>query len=297
MRTKKSLLIALIALIALPALSFARSIDPIVSTAWLEKNLNNPQLVVVDIRKVEEYRDGHVPGAVNVVQSSWLASRGGLRNELPADDDLSDIISGAGIKADSQVVLVGKTFKEFTWITRIAWTLLYAGVENVAILDGAYEKWVKDGKTVSKDAVRPKSSGFTVKAKKEYFASKDYLIGKIGKGAIIDARSPDIYFGLSKQGFVSQFGHVPGAANLPTIWIVNAEDLARDKAELEAMATARFKNKNAEILTYCDTGVLATGWWYILHEMLGYKDVKAYDGSSEEIAKDPRVKYTRYVWE
>lgn len=297
MRTNKSLLLALIALIALPALSFARSIDPFVSTAWLEKNLKNPQVVVVDIRKVEEYREGHIPGAVNVVQSSWLATKGGLRNELPADDDLADLVSGAGIKADSHVVLVGKTFAEFTWITRIAWTLLYAGVENVAILDGAYEKWVKDGKPVSTDSVRPKSTGFTVKARKDYFASKDYLIGKIGKGAILDARSPDVYFGVNKQGMVSQFGHVPGAGNLPTIWIVNAENLARDKAELEAMAAGRYKNKNAEIITYCDTGVLATGWWYVLHEVLGYKDVKSYDGSSEEISKDSRIKFSRFVWE
>ena len=296
MRTKKTLSIALIALIVLPAMSFARSIDPFVSTAWLEKNLSNPQVVIIDTRKVEEYRDGHVPGAVNVVQASWLATRGGITNELPEADDLSDLISGAGIKADSQVVLVGKTFGEFTWITRVAWTLLYAGVENVAILDGAYEKWVKDGKAVSKDAAKPKATGFKAAPKKDFFASKDYVIGKIGKTAMLDARSPDVYFGVNKQGFVSQFGHIAGALNLPTIWIVGPENLVRDKAELEAMAANLFKNKGAEVVTYCDSGVLATGWWYVLHEVLGYKDVKSYDGSSQEITKDPKVKYVRYTW-
>ena len=296
--SKRFLTALLVLLVGASGLVFARDIDPIVNTAWLEKNLSSPKLVVVDIRKVEEYRDGHIPGAVNAIQGSWIFSaQGGLRNEVPAADDLSDLIADAGIKADSHVVLVGANFSTFTWIARVAWTLVYAGVPNVAILDGGYEKWVKDGKSVSTDVVRPKSSDFDVKFNKAYFADKAYVISKIGKGAILDARGPDTYFGLAKQPFVGQFGHVPGAKTLPTVWIVNADGVARDKAELEAMAAAQFKNKNAEIITYCDTGVLATGWWFILHEMLGYKDVKSYDGSSEEITKDPKVMYVKYVWE
>lgn len=297
MKSWKVLGIVLIVLIGVPFMTFARDIDPIVSTAWLEQNLSNPKLVIVDIRKVEEYKEGHVPGAVNVIQASWLAMRDGLRNEVPMTDDLGDLISDAGIKADSWVVLVGSDFGTFTWITRVAWTLLYAGVENVAILDGGHAKWVKDGKALSTDVVRPRSSGFKVKPRKEYFADKNYVIAKIGKTPILDARGPDTYFGIAKQGFVSQFGHIPGAKNLPTVWIVNTEGVARSKTELEAMAASMFKNKNEEIISYCDTGVLATGWWFIMSEMLGYKNVKSYDGSSEEITKDPKVTYAKYIWE
>ena len=285
-------------LVGVSGLVFARDIDPIVSTDWLEKNLSNPRTVVVDIRKVEDYKAGHIAGAVNVIQSAWVVSSStGLRNEVPEADDLGDLISDAGIKADSWVVLVGPDFGSFVWITRVAWTLKYAGVENVAILDGGYSKWEKDGKPVSTDTVKAKPGSFKVKADKAIIAGKDLVVSRIGKGAILDSRGPDAYFGITKVPFVSQFGHIPGAKNLPSAWIVGAEGLARSKAELEAMAGAQFKNRNGEIIVYCDTGVVASGWWFILHEMLGYKDVKNYDGSSEEITKDPKIVYARYVWE
>lgn len=296
MKNSKILIVALAIAVGLPILGFARDIDPFVSTAWLEKNLSNGKLVVIDTRKVEEYRDGHIPGSISVTQASWIASRDGLKNELPQNDDLGDLISDAGIKDDSLVVLVGPSFAGFTWITRVAWTLLYAGVENVAILDGAYEQWTKEGKAVTTDVPKVRSSSFKVKAKKEYYSSKDYLIGKIGKGPILDARAPEIYFGVKKQGMVSQFGHVPGAQSLPTVWIVGDDNLVLPKADLEAMAVNFSKDKNAEVITYCDTGVLATGWWYVLHEVLGYKDVKSFDGSAEEISKDSRVKFEKYLW-
>lgn len=297
MKSWKVLGIVLIVLIGVPFMTFARDIDPIVSTAWLEQNLSNPKLVIVDIRKVEEYKEGHVPGAVNVIQASWLAMRDGLRNEVPMTDDLGDLISDAGIKADSWVVLVGSDFGTFTWITRVAWTLLYAGVENVAILDGGHAKWVKDGKAVSSDAVRARPSGFKVRFNQNYITTKDYVISRIGRSLLLDARGPDTYFGIAKQGFVAQAGHIPGAKNLPTPWIPNAEGVARGKAELEAMAAGMFKDKNAEIITYCDSGVLCTGWWFIMTQMLGYTNVKSYDGSSEDITKDPRVTYVKYIWE
>lgn len=295
--TRKFLLIVLVLLVGAAGLAFARDIEPIVSAEWLENNLSNPRVVVVDIRKVEDYRAGHVPGAVNVIQASWLAMRDGLRNEVPMMDDLGDLVSDAGIKAESWVVLVGSDFGTFTWITRVAWTLLYAGVENVAILDGGHAKWVKDGKALSTDIVRARSSGFKVKLNKDYLSDKEYVVSRIGKSAILDARGPDTYFGIAKQGFVTQAGHIPGAKNLPTVWIPNSDGVARSKADLEVMAAVMFADKNAEIITYCDTGVLATGWWFVMHEMLGYKNVKSYDGSSEEITKDPRVTYVKYVWE
>ncbi len=88
-----------------------RGIDPIVSTDWLEKNLNNPNLVIVDLRKVEEYKTGHVPGAVNVFYGSWAIKKGELLNELPSIDDLAEVIGGAGIGTNSLVVLVDKEKK------------------------------------------------------------------------------------------------------------------------------------------------------------------------------------------
>jgi len=75
------------------------------------KNLTNPQVVVVDVRKVEEYKAGHIPGAVNVAYGSWAIKKGDLLNELPPIDDLAEVIGNAGIDKDSIVVIVGKRIK------------------------------------------------------------------------------------------------------------------------------------------------------------------------------------------
>ena len=144
MKWLKALLI--IAVLFLPLTVLAKGIDPVVSTDWLQNNLKNANLVVVDLRKVEDYQAGHIPGSINVFYGSWAIKAGTLLNELPAVDDLADVIGGAGIGKDSQVVLVGKTEKvpEQFDMTRVAWTLKYMGVNDVAILSGGITQWVKE---------------------------------------------------------------------------------------------------------------------------------------------------------
>ena len=109
--------------LTIPFALSARDVNPIVSTDWLEKNLGNPKVIAVDIRKVEDYKTGHIPNAVNVIYGSWAIMKGGLRNELPPTDDLLDVISSAGIGADSIVVVVGKadTIPDRTDISRLQW--------------------------------------------------------------------------------------------------------------------------------------------------------------------------------
>lgn len=92
-----------VVILLLPLTALARGIDPIVSTDWLQQNLKNAEIVIVDVRKVEEYKAGHIPGAVNVFYGSWAIKKGALLNELPPLDDLADVIGSAGIDKDSLV--------------------------------------------------------------------------------------------------------------------------------------------------------------------------------------------------
>ena len=160
--------------LAAPVQAAARDIDPIVSTDWLQKNLDNSNLVVVDVRKVEEYKAGHIPGAVNIVYGTWAVKKGDLLNELPAIDDLADAIGSAGIDQNSLVVIVGKTDKvpdQFD-MTRVAWTLKYLGVPNVAILNGGQNQWVKENKPVSQDMTKSKEKSFTPSVNKDLFVTR-----------------------------------------------------------------------------------------------------------------------------
>jgi thiosulfate/3-mercaptopyruvate sulfurtransferase len=290
MRCLKALLV--LVLLFLPLTAMARDINPIVSTDWLQENLTNPKLVIVDVRKVEDYKAGHIPGAVNVFYGSWAIKKGELLNELPPLDDLVDTISSAGIGKDSWVVLVGKTEKvpdQFD-MTRVAWTLKYAGVENAAILNGGQDQWIKEKRPLSQDMVRAKAKPFKADLKKDLFVDKAFVLAKLGKAAIVDTRAPNFYAGKEKLPFVPKTGRIKGAVNLPVGQLYTKDGLYKDKAELASLAAKAVGNDmDKEYILYCDTGKTATSWAFVMTEMLGYKDVKVYDGSSMEWLKDPKA--------
>jgi len=298
-RKLRLLYLVLAFVFALPLFALARDIAPVVSGDWLEKNLNNSKLIIVDIRKVEEYKEGNIPNSINVFYGTWAVKKQALDNELPEDDDLFDVIGSAGIKAGSQVVVVGKTDTPTDQVnmTRVAMTLVYGGIENVAILDGGFNKWKEAKKPISTEIVKPKAGTYQGKANKSLFATKEYVISKIGKANIIDTRMPDFFFGVSKLDFVERAGHIKSAVALPSPWIFAKDGTFKSKEDLEAMAAGVIgKDVSKEAITYCDTGRVCSGWWFVLREMLGYKDVKFYDGSSQEYAKDPNAPMVKYSW-
>ena len=281
--------VLMVVALLLPLTALARGIDPVVSTDWLQKNLKNQKLVIVDLRKVEEYKVSHIPGAVNVFYGSWAIKAGDLLNELPAVDDLTDVISDAGIDKDNLVVLVGKTEKipdQFD-MTRVAWTLKYMGIPDVAILGGGHTQWAKEGKPLSQEAVKAKPKSFKASVNKGLFVDKAYVLSKLGKAQIVDTRGSTFFEGKEKLEFVPKTGRIKGAVNLPVGQLFTPDGLYKAREELAALAEKAVGNDpGKEIIVYCDTGKTCTGWAFILTEMLGYRDVKVYDGSFMEWAAD-----------
>jgi thiosulfate/3-mercaptopyruvate sulfurtransferase len=277
-------------MVMLPLAAAARDIDPIVSADWLQTNLSNAKLVIVDVRKVEEYKTGHIPGAVNVFYNSWAVKKGELLNELPPLDDLMDTIGAAGINPGSWVVLVGKTEKvpdQFD-MTRVAWTLKYACVENVAILNGGLDQWVREKRPLSQDVTKAKAKTYKAEVRRNLIIDKKYLLSKLGQATVLDTRGPNFFAGKEKLPFVAKMGRIKGAVNLPVAQLFTKEGLYKDKAEIASLATkAAGNDPNKEIILYCDTGKTCTSWAFIMADLLGYKDVKIYDGSFMEWAADP----------
>lgn len=304
----KAVIVAVMLLLPLAAMAkdvapvkAASAIDPIASTEWLAKNLNSPDLVIVDIRKVEEFKAGHIPGAVSVFYGNWAIKKGDSDNELPADDDLIDTLSSAGIRPESPVVVYGQTGTgpDRVNTTRVAWTLKYAGVKNVSVLNGGFEKWsVREKRPVSTETTKAKSIPYKGKFDKSILANKSYVQNQLGKALIVDVREPDFFSGKQKLPFVAKVGRIAGAVNLPTAQIFEkyppGEHLEaccwtfKEKDALKNMAVGVVgEDLGREIIVYCDTGRVASAWWFILHEVLGYQNVKKYDGSMQEWAKDP----------
>ncbi|HNV56575.1 MAG TPA: sulfurtransferase [Smithellaceae bacterium] len=297
---KRNLLLRFVILasfiILLPTAGLARDIAPIVSTDWLLANLKNPKLVILDIRRVEDYREGHIPGALNAFYGAWAYMKDGLYASLPEKDEIDDTISYMGIHFDQWVVVTGcmDTPRLSYQSARVACTLQYAGIENVALLDGGMNKWIAEKKPLSKKIERRPASKFKGKYTSEKFADKHYIEERMGKLILLDLREREFFTGEKKMDCVPMRGHIPGAFNMPTSCAFNEDRTFKTKEELRAIAEeAAGKDLNAAIVTYCDAGQCCPTWSYLLMEVLGYKNVRLYVGSMQEWMQDPRAPVER----
>jgi thiosulfate/3-mercaptopyruvate sulfurtransferase len=274
----------------------AHDIDPIISTEWLAANLNNPRLVMIDIRKPEVYREGHIPGAISAYYGMWVSAEFDKHTEYPREDDLFDAIGSLGIRADSLVVIICQTYHCFFQVMapRVLITLAHAGVENIGILDGGQEKWVREKRALSTEQVTPKKTVYRGKLNKELHVEKYYVAMRFGTATLVDVREPALFSGEKKQEFVERAGHITGAVNLPASEAYTGLGTFKKKEELEAIAAKVVgTDKSKEIITYCDAGKCCPTWAFILKRVLGYQNVRLYDGSFEEWTKDPSLPVSR----
>ncbi|MBN2526781.1 MAG: sulfurtransferase [Deltaproteobacteria bacterium] len=305
-----------IALIIAAGSGFARSIDPIVSTEWLETNQTN--VVIVDIRSTEAYEAGHISGAISepwaVPFSAWITMPdSGLLLEMPAAEDLFAAIGALGISKYTKVVVVGAPNPgepvHFgpAGVARVAMTLRYAGVRNVAILDGGHPKWVAENRSV--DTLIPPVTPveFTGCIDTSLIASIEDVSDSLYRATLIDARDADVYFGATIEPYAPVAGHIPSAASLPGPFAYNAEgDVVtfKDADELGAMAEGVVSDnwpfwvpvEYKKVIIYCGVGGYGSIWTYLMREVLGYRNVKLYDGSAQEwVAAEYPM--TTYKWE
>jgi thiosulfate/3-mercaptopyruvate sulfurtransferase len=273
-----------------PLFSSARDIAPFVSPDWLEQNSGSSGLLIIDIRSAAEFKKSHIPNALNSGLNSWTVNKNDLLRELPDGGDLIALMGSLGMQENSRVVVVGKGESDFDRADaiRAAWTILLAGVKNVAVLDGGFQKWAKEKKPATSSPTAPSPIEYKGQINELAIASKKYVLGKIGKSAILDARTPDVYFGVTIESFAQKAGHIKSGVNLPAPWAFTKDGILRNQNELASMAKGVIgANKSKEVIVYCGVGVYATVWSYILTELLEYKNVKVYDGSMQEWIMDP----------
>jgi thiosulfate/3-mercaptopyruvate sulfurtransferase len=286
--------------------AWTRTIDPIVSTDWLSGH--SAEVVILDIRSPGDYAAGHIPGSINEPfvtafdptcrgpSSNWIiGSDDCLWLQVPDVNNLVITIGNLGISKDSRVVVVAAPnpgeppFYGFANATRVALTLIYAGVKNAAILDGGYPKWTAEGRPVSKEPTNATPATYQAKVNKGIFVSIEYVRKQIGKAVILDARDAEVYFGVTIEPFAPKKGHIPSARSLPTPWMWKLDGksyIYKDPETLSAMASGVIgKHKANEIIVYCGVGGYASSWWFVLTQVLGYDNIKIFDGSAQEWVK------------
>ena len=288
-------LAASVAVLALTATSFTPAqaapknlARAVVQPDWLEKNLDDPKVVVVEVSTEPGiYERGHIRNAVKITWHTDLVDT--VNRDVVSAANFQKFAQAAGISQDSTVVLYGDKNNWFAaWG---AWIFNLYGAKDVRILDGGRIKWEKDGRALT-TAVTTKTKGnFTsTRLDKTMRATLLQDIIPVAKKRVkvdlIDIRSADEYSGkiFAPAGFQElavRAGHIPGAINIPWGLNVNADGTFKPVADLKKLYADKGVDGNQPIITYCRIGERSSLTWFVLSEILGY-DVKNYDGSWTE---------------
>jgi thiosulfate/3-mercaptopyruvate sulfurtransferase len=259
----------------------------LVDAAWAQAHLTDPavRFVEVDV-DTTSYEQSHLPGAIGWNWTSQLAD--GIRRDIAGRDDFSTLLSAGGIGPDTAIVLYGDNNNWFAaWAY---WQLKLYGHQDVRILDGGRKYWLDHGLPVTTDEVSYPATGYRLPEPDFALrAFRDDILPRLSDAelVLIDVRSPAEFSGelLAPAGLTEtaqRAGHIPGAASIPWAQTVREDGTFKSTAELVALYAAKGVTGDKDIIAYCRIGERSSHTWFVLHELLGYRRVRNYDGSWTE---------------
>ena len=278
--------------------------DFLVTTDWLEKNLNNPKLRLIEVSvDTGVYERGHIQGAVNFKWHTDLVDP--VKRDIASKENFEKLLRQAGVNNDSTIVIYGDSNNWFAaWG---AWVFDVYGVKNVKLLDGGRKKWEAEKRPLTPLATQVAAG--KVKVSDANNALRARLIdvvaiaNKKSDTALVDIRSPDEFTGkifapAGVQETAIRAGHIPGAVNVPWGQAVAEDGTFKSPEELKKVYAAVGIDGKKPIITYCRIGERSSHTWFALSKILGY-NVKNYDGSWTEYGNsvgNPVINTAGTVW-
>jgi thiosulfate/3-mercaptopyruvate sulfurtransferase len=259
----------------------------LVSTDWLEQNLKNPKVRVVEVSvNPGLYERGHIPGAANVSWHTDLVDT--VSRDIAPPAQFQALLARAGIDADTTTILYGDNNNWFAaWG---AWVFDIYGIQNVKLLDGGRKKWEAEGRPLANSATvhapgnaRVKDANPALRARLQDVLA---VARKEKPGVLVDIRSADEYNGkiFAPNGvpeLAVRAGHVPGAVNVTWSKLVAEDGTFKSAEELKAIYQAAGVDGSKPVITYCRIGERSSHSWFALSKLLGY-ETRNYDGSWTE---------------
>lgn len=260
--------------------------EVVVETEWVAEHLNDGGVRVVEVDEdTSLYAQGHIPGAIAF--DWWKDLEDQLRRDVITGPAFAAKIGAAGIGDSTTVVFYGD--KNNWFATYAYWLFRYNGHDKVRIMNGGRQKWIAEGRPVTTEVAKPAPAQHGVGAvRPEIRALRDHVLAAIGKAAIVDVRSPREYSGelIAPEAYPQEGamrgGHVPGAVNIPWGQAVREDGTFKSAEELRQLYGGKGVTADKEIIAYCRIGERSSHTWFVLQELLGYKNVRNYDGSWTE---------------
>ena len=262
--------------------------NSLVTTDWVAQNLQNPKvrLVEVDV-DTAAYDVGHAPGAVAWHWKHDLETQ--VTRDIPERASMERLLAAAGVNSDTSIVLYGDNSN---WFAAYAlWLLRYNGIDDAKLMNGGRQKWVEENRPMTTEvSSHPKGNRKVTTPRAEIRAMRRDVLERIGKTdvALVDVRSPKEFSGeliapenLPQEGS-QRGGHIPGAKNIVWSQATNADGTFKSPDELQQLYAAEGVTPDKEVITYCRIGERSAHTWFVLTELLGYNNVRNYDGSWTE---------------
>jgi len=258
----------------------------LVSADWAEKSLGAPGIVFVEVDEdVSAYDKGHIAGAVKLDWKSELQDQ--VRRDFVDREQFERLLSAKGIANDDTVVLYGGNNN---WFAAYAyWYFTLYGHGDIRLLDGGRKKWELDSRPLTEEVTSREPTSYTAKDQDTSIrAFRDEVLSSIGAKNLVDVRSPDEFSGrLLAPAHLPQEqsqrpGHIPTAINIPWAKAANEDGTFKSDDELRALYAGAGLDDSRETIAYCRIGERSSHTWLALHELLGHRNVKNYDGSWTE---------------
>jgi thiosulfate/3-mercaptopyruvate sulfurtransferase len=264
--------------------------DVLVSTDWVAQNLNNPSIRIIESNEDPLlYPSGHIPGAVQVDWTNDLNDP--ICRDYLDKAGFEKLMARIGATKDTTVVFYGD--KNNWWATYAFWVFHLFGHTNAKIMDGGRLKWEKEGRELTREVPQYAATSYTAPERddKKIRAFRDQVLEHVRAGKpLVDVRSPGEYSGellhmpnYPQEGAL-RGGHIPGAKSVPWSRAANPDDgTFKSSADLRAIyEQEQGLSSDKDIIAYCRIGERSSHTWFVLTYLLGYPQVRNYDGSWTE---------------
>jgi thiosulfate/3-mercaptopyruvate sulfurtransferase len=260
----------------------------LVSTDWVADHLNDPnvRLLEVDV-DTSAYAQGHIAGAVGI---NWTTQLGDpIRRDIPSRKDWEALLGAAGATNSTKLIFYGDNNN---WFAAFAyWVAKIYGHQDVALMNGGRKKWELEHRPLTTDPPSITPAQYT--ASEPNFGLRAYLKDVLDtltagdRNVLIDVRSPAEFKGevIAPPGMsetAQRAGHVPGAQNVPWAQAANEDGTFKSADELQALYGAKGVTTSTDVIAYCRIGERSSHTWFVLKELLGFPNVRNYDGSWTE---------------